>query len=326
MDRSNRRLAFAISFAVGALIIGFAFLQPWTLLALPIAWGVHWFVRRKTKQRLQVIATPFPEVWESALQQYVEYYRMLAEDRRIDFQNRMKVFLDEVTLTGIRTDVDETTRALVGASAVIPIMGLDDFEYSGLGEVLIYPGSFGEDYQTEGEGDKNTLGMIGVAHLSGVMILSKPSLLAGFSNSGDKRNVGIHEFAHLVDKADGDVDGIPVSATAEVTEPWVKWVGEELRSEGTRSGIDDYAYTNEAEYFAVLSEYFFEKPAQLQTKDPQLYNMLRKMYHQDPKRLFSKRPRRKGRVQRNDPCPCDSGKKFKHCCRRKRMRGMPGKK
>lgn len=324
-DQANRRWAIGISVALALLIAGFATVRPWALFALPLAWAVHWWMRRGTTRRLKVMASPFPDVWEAALQTHVVYYRMLDEEQREGFRNRMKIFLDEIAVTGIRTEVGETTRALVGASAVIPIMGLDDFEYSGLGEVLIYPGSFGADYQTDGEGDKNTLGMIGVNHLSGVMILSKPSLLAGFSNPSDKRNVGIHEFAHLVDKADGEVDGIPVSASAEVTEPWVKWVGQELQSEGTRAGIDDYAYTNEAEYFAVLSEYFFEKPAQLQAKNPKLYAMLRKMYHQDPKRLFRGRRKRRGKVRRNDPCPCGSGDKFKHCCRRKTMRGLPAK-
>ena len=229
----------------------------------------------------------------------------------------MKVFLDEVVVTGIKTDVDEVTLALVGASAIIPIFGFDDWEYSGLGEVLIYPGSYDENYRTQSDAGARTLGMVGVRHLSGVMILSKPSLLNGFRNPNDKHNVGIHEFAHLVDKQSGDIDGIPAGMPGKTFDPWVQWVGEELRDDGqSNDHINDYAYTNEAEYFAVLSEYFFESPAILQQKNPELYAMLESMYRQNTQQRFRGRLRSRRRVARNAPCPCGSGEKFKRCCRR----------
>lgn len=320
-NQRNRVAAITVSLVIATIGIGGFFIQPWFGLALPLAGIAFYWIRRKTRRRMKVIARPFLDVWEATLQTHVEYYRSLAPERKVRFQNLMKVFLDEVDITGIRTDVDDSVRALVAASAVIPIMGFDDFEYSGLGEVLIYPNSFDEQYQTDRSADANTLGMVGVNHLSGVMILSKPSLIAGFDNKNDKRNVGIHEFSHLVDKEDGEVDGVPPTIDATTLDPWVKWVGEELkRDTGDSEHIDDYAYTNEAEYFAVLSEYFFEAPATLEKKNPKLYQMLRKMYHQDPKRIFGNRgKRRKKRVGRNSPCPCGSGEKFKKCCKKKSM-------
>ncbi|WP_153555549.1 zinc-dependent peptidase [Roseimaritima sediminicola] len=324
-NRSNQILAATVAAIVllvgGALAFVWA---PWWLLLAATAPLVYYLLRRRTLRRKQVLASRFPEVWEAALVSQVDYFRVLDEPRRERFRNLVKVFLDEVTITGIGTEVEESTRVLVAASAVIPIMGFEDWEYAGLGEVLIYPSSFSEDYQTDNVENANTLGMVGVGHLSGVMILSKPSLLAGFRNQTDKRNVGIHEFAHLVDKADGDVDGIPPGLDQAAYQPWVRWVGEELKRE-VRQGehIDDYAYTNEAEYFAVLSEYFFEAPALLEQKNPELYAMLQRIYHQNPKRIFGKRRRRRRRVGRNSPCPCGSGEKYKRCCRRKAMRGMP---
>jgi Mlc titration factor MtfA (ptsG expression regulator) len=182
----------------------------------------------------------------------------------------------------IRTVVDDTTQVLVAASAIIPIFHFDHWEYSRLSEVLVYPGSFDENYRTGQEGARDMLGMVGAGHLSGVMILSKPSLLAGFENAGDKRNVGIHEFAHLVDQADGDIDGIPPGVPVDVARTWILWVAQELADPpAKRSHIRPYAYTNEAEYFAVLMEYFFEAPAVLQRKNPQVYDMLTKMTRQD---------------------------------------------
>lgn len=318
-DALNRKIAIGVSATIALSAIAAGFYRPVLWFALPLAGLAYFLIRRQTLRRRSVIAQPFLDVWEATLQTHVAYYRNLAPERKTRFQNLVKVFLDEVDITGIRTEVDESTRALVAASAVIPIMGFEDFEYSGLGEVLIYPGSFDDNYQTEANGSANTLGMVGLNHLSGVMILSKPSLIAGFANQTDKRNVGIHEFAHLVDKQDGHIDGVPVGIDPETFDPWVKWVGEELRREvGDSEHIDDYAYTNEAEYFAVLTEYFFESPELLEQKNPKLYQMLRKMYHQDPKRVFGNRGKHgRRRVGRNSPCPCGSGEKFKKCCSRK---------
>lgn len=317
-NQTNLRFSTATGIVLGlvGLIGGFFWSPAWALV--PIACIVFYALRRKTKRRFHVIAQPFPDGWEATLQSQVDYFRALPDDRKERFRSLVKVFLDEVDITGIRTEADEATRALVAASAVIPIMGFDDFEYSTLGEVLIYPGSFDDQYQTDADGDANTLGMIGVNHLSGVMILSKPSLIAGFRNAKDKRNVGIHEFAHLVDKEDGDVDGVPPTVDQETFDPWVRWVGEELRRDaGSNEHIDDYAFTNQAEYFAVLTEYFFENPKLLEQKNPKLYQMLHKMYHQDTKRLFSGLPKRRKRIGRNSLCPCGSGEKFKRCCKRK---------
>ncbi len=320
-NRGNFRLALSAAIATAGISVALSFVSPWWLLTLPLAGLVFHSVRRRTLRRLKLMDFPFPVEWEHALSSHVAFFRALDENQKERFRKLVTVFLDEVMVTGIRTDADETTRALVAASAVIPIFGFDDWEYSGLGEVLIYPSAFNDEYQTDDSVERTTLGMIGVSHLSGVMILSKPDLFAGFANPEDKRNVGIHEFAHLVDKAAGGVDGIPAGIPLDTAEPWVRWVGEELRS--TRQGqhhIDDYAYTNEAEYFAVLSEYFFEAPDILEKKNPQLYQMLESIYRQNTRSFLSLTRTRRRRVGRNAPCPCGSGKKFKRCCRRKRKR------
>lgn len=321
-DRTNRRSAVIIGILIASFFGLLALYWPVWIIGVLLAPLAYWWWRRRTVRRLKVIAAPFPRELEAALNQYVAFFRVLDQSGRDRFRNMVKVFLDEIPITGIRTDVDNTTRALVAASAVIPIFGFDDWEYSGLGEVLIYPNAFGEDYSTEGEHDnveRRTLGMIGVGHLSGVMILSKTDLVAGFENPEDKRNVGIHEFAHLVDKADGGVDGLPPGVNLSTAGPWIQWIGQELKNKPDgRHHIDDYAYTNEAEYFAVLSEYFFEAPDVLQSKAPKIYDMMQTMYRQNTRSFLSDVARRPKRVRRNAKCPCGSGKKYKHCCRRKR--------
>ena len=303
--------------AIFVVVVGLVLtVTSWKWIALlPMGLVVYWVCRRKTKRRLLAASKPFPDAYESALQTHVLFFRSLEKDQQVRFRRLMQVFLSEVDITGIRTEVDDTTRALVAASAVIPIFGFDDWEYAGLGEVLIYPGRYDANFETDGDGERNILGMVGTGHLSGVMILSKPDLISGFGIQSDKRNVGIHEFSHLVDKADGSVDGIPAGIPASAVKPWIDWVGRELRSEKTGGHhIDDYAYTNEAEYFAVLSEYFFETPAALAKKNPKLFAMMQKLYRQDPTRLLRARAKT-NRIGRNASCPCGSGRKYKRCCR-----------
>lgn len=321
-DRENhiRSIAAAVSISIASIAAAIC-AHPAFWAGLAVAVGGYFWMRRSVRRRLRVIAKPIDPSIKATLSTMVDFYAALDDDGKTRFENKCKVFLDEVQITGIETEVDDTTRALVAASAVIPIYAFEDWEYSGLGEVLIYPNSFDQDYSREGESERTILGMVGSRHLSGVMILSKPSLIQGFKNKTDRHNVGIHEFAHLVDKQSGDIDGIPPEIPDATVDPWVQWVGDELRRDGSFKDINDYAYTNEAEYFAVLSEYFFENPATLAENHPKLYAMMRKMYHIDPRRVFSgRRKKRRRRARRNDPCPCGSGEKYKRCCRQKRIK------
>ena len=146
----------------------------------------------------------------------------------------------------------------------------------------------------------------------------RDQLYLGDEDATVARAARLNTYGHLVDKADGSIDGLPAGIPIASVQPWIQWVGEELKSVSKgRHHIDDYAYTNEAEYFAVLTEYFFEAPDVLQKKNPQLYEMMQSLYRQDTRRFLST-PKRRRRIGRNDPCPCGSGKKFKHCCRRNR--------
>lgn len=308
----NRALALAGMMAVTFLVASYFF--PPLLLFLGFCPFAYWLVRRRCLRRRKIMGQAFPAAWEQVLQTHIAFFRALPDHEKTRFKKLVAVFLDEIRITGIRTEVDDTVRVLVAASAVIPIFGFQDWEYHRLGEVLVYPNSFGETYQSAGSADENTLGMVGLKHLRGVMILSKPSLLAGFDNTSSKDNVGIHEFTHLVEQEEADY-GLPPEVSWLAVKHWVQYVAQELSHPShNRSNINRYAYTNEHEFFAVLAEYFFKSPDLLQKKDPQLYALLREMFHQDTRSLLklpASVPRRYGR---NDPCPCGSGKKYKHCC------------
>ena len=313
-NRRNRNQARALAgaTAVTSAVAGWVW-HP-VLLALGLSPVIYWVVRRRCLRRLRIMEQPFPASWEQVLQSHVAFFRALPAQEKDRFRQLVKVFLDEVRITGIQTEVDDTIRVLVAASAAIPIFGFHDWEYHRLGEVLVYPNAFDDAYQTTGDADQTILGMVGLKQLRGVMILSKPSLLAGFDAPSTRDNVGIHEFAHLVELEETE-HGLPPEVPWQAVKHWVQYVARELSHPSRdRSAIRGYAYTNEHEFFAVLAEYFFKSPGLLAKRDPQLYGMLREMFHQDTaslmKRTFARRPR----YGRNAPCPCGSGKKYKHCC------------
>lgn len=313
-DRRNRRQALvaALLVAWAAALLGWAFPPLWLLLGLsPFS---YWWVRRRCLRRKVVMQLPFPDRWEAILVEHVAFFRALDDAGKARFRQLVQIFLDEVRITGIRTTVDATTRVLVAASAAIPIFGFSDWEYHQLREVLIYPDSFDDAYQSKGASEETTLGMVGLHHLSGVMILSKPALLAGFAQESRTHNVGVHEFAHLFEKEAGQY-GLPPEVPWLVVRQWVRYVARELtRPPRHRAHINAYAYTNEHEFFAVLAEYFFTSPDVLKRRDPVLYSMLRKLFHQDTESLFSMRPRLGPGIARHAPCPCGSGKTYKDCC------------
>jgi len=279
------------------------------------------FLTRKNRRRAGLRRQPFPTTWETILQQEVPFFQALDESEKVRFREEVSIFLHEKRITGIKTSVDDRVRVLVAASAIIPIFGFPGWEWDQISEVLIYPTSFNDHYEMGETRDRDILGMVGSGAMSRMMILSKPDLLSGYRLPQDRRNVGIHEFAHLLDKTDGTVDGVPsVGLPRSAVIPWLKLVHQEMANiQAGHSDINAYGLQNEAEFFAVASEYFFENPEKMSRKHPELYAMLERVFHQHPKArmkkaLVSMVNPHAGRLGRNSPCPCGSGKKYKHCC------------
>lgn len=303
----------------------------WLAVALPFSIILYLFLTRKYRRRHKLWQQPFPAEWPAILNRYVAFYRALSPEECERFHQKIKVFLDEVPVIGVDTEVDDTILVLVAASAIIPIFGFPEWEYENMCEVLIREHAFDAGpMENDGivtEGESTALGMVGSGGVfSGVMVLSKWDLLNGFDVAHDSRNVGIHEFAHLVDKANGDIDGVPCGLPREGLMPWINLIRSEMQkmAAGKSRDIDRYGLTNEQEFFAVIAEYFFEQPDQLEEKHPELYEILKKVFRQDTRSRFATalrsmihtRPKRQ--LGRNDPCPCGSGRKYKKCCLRKR--------
>jgi Mlc titration factor MtfA (ptsG expression regulator) len=220
-----------------------------------------------------------PENYRELLNGYVKFYRNLNEDSKEQFDKRVEQFLSAIKITGVNAEVEDLDRLLIAAGAIIPVFAIRDWQYINLHEVLVYPGAFNADYDQEGP-DRPAAGMVGTGAMQHVMILTKWQLRQGFINENDARNTAIHEFVHLVDKMDGTMDGVPeIILERKYTAQWKQLMETsiaQMRMYG--SDIDMYGATNTTEFFAVISEYFFEQPERLKANHPELYEMLGRIY------------------------------------------------
>lgn len=248
------------------------------LLVIVLIWRYY---KRLSKPKWQEITGEMQPAWKKILRDNVSFYEELSPEDKKRFENDILEFLANCKITGVQTSVSDTDRLLVASSAVIPIFGFPNWQYPNLNEVLLYPDSFDQQFQFENSKDRNILGMVGSHSMEGLVILSKRALLQGFQNETDKRNTAIHEFVHLIDKADGNIDGIPqLIMQKQYALPWIDLMHHEMnRIAQGDSDINPYAATNTAEFLAVISEYFFERPELLEKKHPKLYSLMEQFFN-----------------------------------------------
>ena len=293
-----------------------------------VLFAFYRYATADARRRRAALAENFPAAWRQLLSERVAFYLSLTGAERIRFERQVQVFLASTRITGVQTEVDDTTRLLVAASALIPVFGFPDWEYRNLGEVLVVPDAWTMEKAPNQETKPlqgTLLGSVQGFQNQHYMRLSKASLEQGFRDGTDRQNVGIHEFAHLLDEADGVIDGLPKAALPpRLLQAWAAVMQREIAAiQAGKSEINPYAATNEAEFFAVVAEYFFERPEKLQEHHPELYELLGRAFRQNPKKRFLRlatdprewlktlRSRRK--FGRNAPCPCGSGQKYKDC-------------
>lgn len=226
----------------------------------------------------------FGEPWRTFLQECVHFYRELDATGRERFEQEVLKFWSYCAITGVNVEVNDEDRLLVAASAVIPIFSFPGWRYTNLDEVVLYPAMFNEQFETAG-GERAILGQVGSGVMSRKMLLSKPALHQGFQARNDGSNTGIHEFVHLIDARDGETDGLPKALLDwPYAIPWLRSVRQEMgRINAGRSDIRPYGGVSETEFLPVVSEYFFEKPEQLQRKHPELFAALERMFRPQAK-------------------------------------------
>ncbi|MBI9067851.1 MAG: zinc-dependent peptidase [Salinivirgaceae bacterium] len=276
--------------------------------------GIFLFLlRRNKKTKWKNPTSNFPDKWRRILIKEVNFYISLSAKKKKLFEFKIHEFTENCIITGVETSVSDLDKVLIASSAIIPIFNFPDWKYSNISEVLLYPTSFNEKFETNGS-DRNILGMVGTGYMEGKMILSKQALHHGFKNETDKKNTAIHEFVHLIDKTDGTIDGIPsLLLEKQYTIPWIELIHKKIDDiYNNSSDINPYGATNKAEFFAVISEYFFERPKLLKINHPEIYKNLELIFKQ--KMADKNLLKTSHEINRNDPCPCGSKLKYKKCC------------
>lgn len=258
-----------------ATVLLIALLLSGIMASLLISFNKKKLIKKRANQ-------PFPEIWRNTLFNRVLFYRRLTISGKSLFEKRIMHFFATKKIEGIDTEIDDTIRLMVAASAIIPTFAFPDYNYHNVKTILIYPNSFDEKFQTQRyEGHKEFIsGMVGNRFMNGTVILSKPDLVMAFDGQLHNMNVGIHEFVHLLDKEDGIIDGIPeLLLDHRYIGPWLHEIKKEMQKiEEGLSDINPYALTNNAEFLAVVSEYFFSNPDEFKIKHPQLYQFLSAIY------------------------------------------------
>ncbi len=238
---------------------------------------------------------PFPPKWLEILVRNVPYYRMLPRQDKQELQGLVQVLLAEKHFEGLGgMTVTDEVRVTIAAHACILLLRRKTEFYPLLVSVLVYPETYVAPMQTREPGGVVSEGMQALAGQTwdkGSLVLSWGDVLRGASNVRDGRNVVFHEFAHQLDNEAGVADGAPLLPNQTAYEEWARVCRREYRAlvqdieHGRPTVIDGYAATSPAEFFAVVTELFFEGPVQLKARHPELYALFKSYYQQDPATL-----------------------------------------
>ena len=241
--------------------------------------------RLRKRQRRAVRAIPLSETERELLIAKVPIYACLPGELKEKLEELIQVFLHEVGFEscGKLEEVTREMQLIVAAQACLLLLESGYNHFGLLRSVLMYP----DAYEVRNEmGIKSV--RLGESWKSGSVVLSWKSVRQGAKNPEDGLNVVIHEFAHQLDQYNGTADGLPVLKERADYPEWATVMRRsyadllEKVGKGSRTVLDDYGATNPAEFFAVSTETFFEKPVQLEKKHPDLYRQLRRFYGLDP--------------------------------------------
>jgi hypothetical protein len=200
------------------------------------------------------------------------------------------LFLHDKTFSAAgEAHVDDATQLSIALQACLLILHLDEASYQGWNEIILYPDEFlhpREDIDDAGVVHHSRDILSGESWLGGPLVLS----IADVNASGhlDGVNVVLHEFAHKLDMLNGDANGFPPLHRGMDAAAWARDFSAAYENlcaridAGEDTAIDPYAATDPAEFFAVLSEVFFETPALLRAEYPAVYQQMRLFYRQHP--------------------------------------------
>ncbi|MDR7119137.1 zinc-dependent peptidase [Rheinheimera soli] len=251
---------------------------------LPPAW------RRHRREKIQ--QQPFPAAWRHILKQRMPYFRALPADLQLQLKKLIQVFVAEKQFVGCAgLTVTDEMKVTIAAQACLLLLNKPAHYYPKLQQILIYPAAFvvpAQQSDAAGVVSESAQLRLGESWQTGQIVLSWVDTLHSAAICNDGHNLVIHEFAHQLDQLKGQATGAPLLRSTEAYQEWSQVLSREFEqlqrqlAQGLPTLFDAYAATNPAEFFAVISEVFFEQPDLFAAQHPALYQQLRSFYALDP--------------------------------------------
>jgi MtfA peptidase len=250
-----------------------------------------WLSRRR---RAHILETPFPSEWLAVIARNVGHWGLLDEGERAQLRDLTQVFVAEKTWEGCGgLEMTDEVRVTVAAEACLLLLGRDHDLYDDVESILVYPSTVIAAERPAGMFERGnalveeSIALLGQAQKGGPVILVWDAVKRGARDPSDGHNVVFHEFAHKIDMLGGEVDGTPPLPDVAARRAWAEVCSEAFLA--LKQGdpevlrvIDPYGARNEAEFFAVATESFFERPTAMLDALPSLYALLAGFYRQDP--------------------------------------------
>ena len=246
----------------------------------------------KRRRRRKIRGQAFPEDWLGIIERNVAVFGRLTREDQRELLGHVLVFLEEKVFEGCGgLEITDEVRVTIAAQACLLLLHRETDYYPTLKTILVYPHHYVATHREQGPGGfvvEADQARLGESWLRGPVVLSWDNVRRGATDLNDGHNVTFHEFAHQLDSEDGANEGAPALPWPTMYTAWARVMQTEfdhLRDDPAQHHlhfIDAYGATNPAEFFAVVTEAFFEQPEQLKTRHPALYEQLALFYQQDP--------------------------------------------
>jgi Mlc titration factor MtfA (ptsG expression regulator) len=250
----------------------------------------------KNRRRKKLLAAPLPHDWRQSIDQNVAVYELLSPAEQERLVRAVKIIVAERRFVGSGgMPITEEVKLTIASQAALLLLGEEGYYFDRVPTIFVYP-----NYQTtKAHRDLSTALLVeedvpieGQVLDQGEIRLSWGDVLYGGRDPADGENVVLHEFAHHLDRLDGELGGTPPLADAEARRRWLQVFDRELAQlrddskRGRETFLHEEAAENRAELFAYSTECFFEQPHDLADLHPDLFTCLLRFYKTDPRLWF----------------------------------------
>ncbi len=258
-----------------------------------------WFTKYR---RRKLMKAPFPSGWDDIIRRNIVHDSMLDDTERKNLREMIRIFIAEKTWEGCGgLELTDEILVTIAAEACLLILNIPHNFYENVETIIVYPSDVVLPQRMPGFFEittepLETMGPVsGQAFHQGPLMVVWDAVMESIRHPGSGYNVVYHEFAHKLDMLDGTADGTPRLRDRGEYRDWVKTCSSEYLKlltdvkKGRQTFLDEYGATDEAEFFAVATEHFFDQPVQMKKSAPELYRVLKDFYRQDPAGRMGKR-------------------------------------